>query len=51
MAENDDIDPDNNLNARIVFKAFAAGTYRLIATSFEQRGVGPYTLRIREFRP
>jgi tetratricopeptide (TPR) repeat protein len=50
LAENDDIDPDTNLNSRILFTAPADGTYRLIATSFEQRGTGSYTVLIREFR-
>jgi hypothetical protein len=28
---------------------YADGVYRIVATSFEQAGTGPYTLRIREF--
>jgi serine protease Do len=46
LAENDDISPDNQ-NSRIVFTAPADGTYRLVATSFQQRGTGSYTLTIR----
>jgi tetratricopeptide (TPR) repeat protein/serine/threonine protein kinase len=37
------------VNARIVFSAPADGVYRIVATSLEQAGVGPYTLSIREF--
>ena len=48
LAENDDISEDN-LNSRIVFTAPAAGSYRIVATAFEQRGTGAYTLTIREF--
>jgi tetratricopeptide (TPR) repeat protein len=47
LAENDDITPDN-LNSRLVVLINHRGTYRLVATSFEQHGVGAYTLRIRE---
>jgi tetratricopeptide (TPR) repeat protein len=47
LAENDDIDKDNT-NARLVFRAPADGVFRLVATSFEERGTGPYTLQIRE---
>jgi tetratricopeptide (TPR) repeat protein len=36
-------------NARILFTAVQGGTHRVIATSFQQRGTGDYTLRIREF--
>jgi hypothetical protein len=46
VAENDDIAP-NNLDSRIVFTPKEAGVYRIIATSFEQRGRGAYTLTIR----
>jgi tetratricopeptide (TPR) repeat protein len=47
LAENDDISPAN-LNSRLVFTPENDGVYRLVATSFEQRGVGPYTLTVRE---
>jgi tetratricopeptide (TPR) repeat protein len=49
LVENDDIVPGIDLNARIVFTAPADGVYRIVATSFGQAGVGPYTLRVREF--
>ncbi len=48
LAENDDISPDNP-NSRLLVMAKQSGVYRLVATSFQQRGVGAYTLRIREF--
>jgi hypothetical protein len=48
LAENDDISKDN-LNSRIVFTATGDGSYRVVATSFRQRGAGAYTLTIREF--
>jgi tetratricopeptide (TPR) repeat protein/tRNA A-37 threonylcarbamoyl transferase component Bud32 len=48
LAENDDISPDN-LNSRILFTPKEDGTYRIIATSFQQRGSGAYTLTIRAF--
>ena len=49
LAENDDIVPGVNLNSRLLFEAPADGLYRIVATSFEQRGAGAYTLTIREF--
>ncbi len=49
LAENDDIEDGKNLNSRILFTPPAAGVYRIIATSFEGRGSGAYTLTIREF--
>ena len=48
LAENDDISPDN-LNSRLLVMVKQNGVYRLVATSFQQRGVGAYTLRIRAF--
>ncbi len=48
LAENDDVSKDN-LNSHILFTPTADGTYRIIATAFEQRGIGAYTLTIREF--
>jgi hypothetical protein len=51
LAENDDILPGVNLNARLFFTAPAEGGYRLVATSFEQRGTGSYTLTVRSFLP
>jgi hypothetical protein len=50
LAENDDIDPGKNLNSRILFKPKEDAVYRIIATSLKQRGVGAYTLTIREFQ-
>jgi tetratricopeptide (TPR) repeat protein len=50
LAENDDIDPGVNLNSRLIFTAPVDGVYRIVATSFQQAGVGPYVLRIREVR-
>jgi serine protease Do len=47
LAEDDDSGGDQN--ARIVFTAPQDGTYRIIATSFEQQGMGNYTLTIREY--
>jgi len=38
------------LNWRIIFNPPAAGTYRILATSFAQRGTGAYTLTIRELK-
>ncbi len=50
VAENDDISKDN-LNSRIIFPAPKDGSYRIVATSFEQRGSGNYIITIREFNP
>jgi tetratricopeptide (TPR) repeat protein len=50
VAENDDISKGNP-KARIVFMAPRGGTYRIVATCSRQRGVGGYTLTIREFGP
>jgi hypothetical protein len=60
LAENDDISEPGvrsqesgvrNLNSRIIFTPKEDATYLIIATSFEHRGVGAYTLTIREFLP
>jgi serine/threonine-protein kinase len=48
LAKNDDISPDNQ-NSRILFTPKKDGTYRIIATSFQQLGTGAYTLTIRNF--
>ncbi|MBI3409273.1 MAG: tetratricopeptide repeat protein [Planctomycetes bacterium] len=48
LADNDDRAPDDQ-NARILFTSKEDGTYRVVATSFEQKSSGPYQLRIREF--
>jgi tetratricopeptide (TPR) repeat protein len=47
LAENDDISPDN-LNSRLVFTTPKAALYRIVATSYQQRGRGAYTLTIRK---
>jgi hypothetical protein len=48
LAENDDISPQN-LNSRIIFPCKQDGSYRIVATSFQQAGRGTYVLIIREF--
>jgi eukaryotic-like serine/threonine-protein kinase len=48
LAENDDISPDN-LNSRIIFSPKSDGNYRIVATSYQQRGAGDYGLTIRVF--
>jgi tetratricopeptide (TPR) repeat protein/serine/threonine protein kinase len=48
LAENDDISPTDQ-NSRIVFTASTDGAYRIVATSFQQRGAGTYTITVREF--
>lgn len=50
LSEHDDITPGVNTNSRLIFEAPADGVYRIVATSFEQRGAGAYTLTIREFK-
>jgi hypothetical protein len=47
LAENDDVSPDN-LNARIVFKCQTDGTYRIIATTFDDGETGAFLLKIRQ---
>ena len=42
-----DDDGGDKLNARIIYRATADGTFRVIATTFVG-GAGPYTLKIRE---
>jgi tetratricopeptide (TPR) repeat protein len=49
LAENDDIVDGVNTNSRLIFVAPADGVYRIVATSFGQRGAGAYTLTIRDF--
>jgi len=46
LAEDDD--GGDGLNARITFRAPAAGTYRIIATSFGNFGVGEFSLEVRQ---
>jgi WD40 repeat protein/tetratricopeptide (TPR) repeat protein/tRNA A-37 threonylcarbamoyl transferase component Bud32 len=48
LDENDDIGPDS-LNSRLVFNPKTDGTYRLVATSYQRRGVGDYAITIRVF--
>lgn len=45
----EDDDSGGDLNARIVFTPNKTGTYQLTATCFGQKGLGSYTLIIREF--
>jgi hypothetical protein len=47
LAENDDANP-NTLNARVIFTPKESGTYRVIASSFQNQGIGAYLVRIRE---
>ncbi len=46
LAEDDD--SGGNLNARIVFRTPATGTYRIVAMSFLNAGRGEFTLQVRE---
>ena len=46
IAEDDD--GGDGLNARIIHRAEATGTYRIVCTSFERSGAGPYTFMVRE---
>jgi len=48
LDENDDISKDN-LNSRIIFTPETDGVYRIIATSYQQRGRGAYEVILREF--
>jgi serine/threonine protein kinase/formylglycine-generating enzyme required for sulfatase activity len=47
LAENDDADQTTS-HARIIFSATAGGKYQVVATAFENKGAGAYTLTIRE---
>ena len=49
LAENDDISPQN-LNSRIIFNCKEEGSYRIVATSYQQAGQGAYLLTLREFQ-
>lgn len=49
VAENDDISFPDNLNSRIVFTAPRDGDFSIVATSFQQRGVGAYAITVREY--
>jgi hypothetical protein len=46
VAEDDD--GGEGLNARITYRAEVTGTFRIVCTSFEKSGAGPYTLTVRE---
>jgi hypothetical protein len=43
-----DDDSGGNYNARLIFRAPATGTYRIVATSFANLGQGEFTLKVRE---
>lgn len=49
LAENDDIEPGQITDSRLIFNPKTDGLYRLVASAFDQSGIGPYTLTIREF--
>jgi thiol-disulfide isomerase/thioredoxin len=48
LAENDDIDPGMNLDSRIIHTVDKAGTYRILATSFDGSKTGAFTLTVVE---
>jgi len=48
IAENDDIDPRTDRNSRVVLEPARTGKYRVIATSFEPRTTGEYTVAVRQ---
>lgn len=47
ICENDDILP-NNRNSRVLIRPEETYTYRLVATSFERKGSGPFSLTVSE---
>lgn len=49
LAENDDVRPGQT-DARIVYAPAADSSLRIVATSFQQRGQGAYTLVFRVFQ-
>ena len=49
LDENDDIAPDNH-NSRLLFTPKQDGTFRIVATSFQQNGMGAYTLTVRTLK-
>jgi hypothetical protein len=49
IEENDDIAP-NNLNSRIIFTPRESGTFRIVATSYQERGRGTYSLTITSMK-
>jgi tetratricopeptide (TPR) repeat protein len=46
LAEHDDIAADNK-DARLIFTPKEDGTFRIVATSFQQQGRGAYTVTVR----
>ena len=52
LAENDDINYKQKLlNSRLTFTTKQDGNYRLVATSYQQRGQGAYDITVLEFSP
>jgi S1-C subfamily serine protease len=45
----EDDDGGGNMNARIVFRPERAGTYRIVASTFDPKQTGPFKLSIREY--
>jgi hypothetical protein len=50
LDENDDIAP-GDFDSRLIFTPKEDGTYRIVATSFQNEGRGGYTLTIRVINP
>jgi hypothetical protein len=50
LAFNDDAEGENTLNSRIDFECKEDGTYRIIATSFNQDATGDYTVLVKEVK-
>ena len=48
VALNDDEEYPANLNSMVTFRTQAAGTYYLVATSFEQRKTGRYAIFVQK---
>jgi hypothetical protein len=46
IAEDDD--GGEGLNARITYRAETTGIYRIVCTSFQKAGAGPYTFTVQE---
>ncbi|MBI3411980.1 MAG: PPC domain-containing protein [Planctomycetes bacterium] len=46
LAEDDD--GGEGLNSKIVFECKKSGTYQIIASSFQESGIGDYTLEVAE---
>ena len=47
LTDQDD-DGGGGFNARIIFRSTQEGAYRIQATSFGNRGAGPFTVTVRE---